>query len=78
MDRTLVLDSEIAALLQKQAIIRVSSNPGPGILQPHFLSKEGKFILETNHRFIKTEQVHKPGKIQNGDHRVNQSDITAK
>ena len=50
--------------------------PRPRILQPHFLSKEGKFILETNHRLIKTEQVHKPGKIQNGDHRVNQSDIT--
>ena len=54
------------------------TKPRPRILQPHFLSKEGKFILETNHRLIKTEQVHKPGKIQNGDHRVNQSDITAK
>ena len=30
VDRTVVLDSEIASLLQKQAIITNSSNPGPG------------------------------------------------
>ena len=40
VDRTLALDSEIAALLQKQAIIRVSSNPGPGFYSHIFLVKK--------------------------------------
>ena len=37
MDRTVALDSEIATLLQKQAIITNSSNPGPGFCS-HFLA----------------------------------------